>query len=110
MTLYLRIGLLLACPFTASCGPEVATEPDLDLEEVLEAFCEKLFACPEEEAIAEYGSQDACEDVHRDDYESRDRACKDVVLAVEDCLAELSCNELPGDCKDQLSEEGCEPL
>jgi hypothetical protein len=105
-----RYGIFMIWAVMTHCGPEVDQGSGLDPEETFTAFCEKLFACPEEFALETYGSQKGCEDVHRADYEGRDRTCKEVVLIAEDCMAKLSCNELPSDCKIRLDEEGCDTL
>lgn len=104
------LAAFLILPTMIHCGPEASEEPELDPKETFSAFCERLFACPDVHALETYGSLEGCEDVHQADYEQRDRTCKDVVLLAEDCMTDLSCDELPGDCKNRLDEEGCDAL
>lgn len=98
--------------FTTACGP--SDEPGLDPEETITAFCEALFACPDARAMETYGSREGCEDVHRMDYEDRDPICQEAVLVLEDCLADLSCQDLVddgcGDLRLGLGQQGCQPL
>lgn len=96
----------------SACGPEHSQEPDPD--EIIAAFCENLFACPETIAVLGYDSIDYCETVSRDDYEMRDSACRQRVLLLEECLSELTCEELDVDqpCSDERNflTERCHPL
>jgi hypothetical protein len=108
-----RSWLLTTLLCLAECGPEASQEPELDPEETITAFCETLFACPEEEAMATYGSLNGCKDVHWRDYEERNPTCREIVLVLEDCLAGLNCDELEDSCSDwrlRLGREACAPL
>lgn len=103
-----------------SCGPEVNPGSSLDPEETFTAFCNALLACPEENAMASYGSQEGCEDTHRTNYEGRSRSCQHHVLLLEDCLSTLTCYELRDyvevrgslcdDERDRLHQAGCTGL
>ena len=86
--------MLLITLSVGCCGPEIQEHPEFDPEETFTAFCEALFACPEEEAVGLYESQEGCEDVHRMNYQERNSTCKERVLMLEDCLADLTCQEL----------------
>jgi hypothetical protein len=88
------IALAMSTATLFACGPSPG-EPALDPEEVFTAFCANLFACPDAtDAIGAYGSQERCEDVHRMNHDLRDAECRSRVLALEDCLASLACEEL----------------
>lgn len=119
-TLRRRLGPLLAMPILLHCGPETAPEPGLDPEETFTAFCEALFACRDEESAFLYGSQEGCEDAHRMNYEDRSPLCQEHVLALEDCLSMLTCDEIQDyvdatgsacdDERSRLGEAGCSAL
>lgn len=98
--------------FGSACGPEHTEGPDP--EPIIEAFCENLFQCPEVEAMLGYDSIEECEAIHRDDYEIRDSVCRERVLRLEECLSELTCEELDVDrpCSDERDflTERCHPL
>lgn len=106
--------LIAAFLFLTQCGPETSDDSVLDPEETFTAFCETLFLCPEVDAMGYYGSQEGCEDVHRADHQERDQVCREIVLMLEDCLAELTCLELEdngcSDLRTRLGQEGCRPL
>ena len=108
-------GLILSLvlwTFGSACGPEHSEGPDP--EEIIAAFCENLFECPETIMMLNYDSIDYCETIHRDDYEMRDSVCRERVLELEECLSELTCEELDVDqpCSDERNflTERCHPL
>ena len=80
-----------------ACGPDAMGEPRQDAEEIIAAFCNNLFECPQSEGMLTYGTVDKCEEVHRDDYEERDPVCRERVLLLEECLSELKCDDFESD-------------
>jgi hypothetical protein len=92
--------LLLIGP---ACGPGPSS--DADPEQIITAFCDNLFQCPETVAMLGYDSRDECETIHLNDYEIRDTTCRERVLMFEECLSELTCDDLADDrpCNEERS-------
>lgn len=84
---------ILAVLIGLACGP--SDDPGPDPDEVFAEFCANLFSCPETtNAIGTYDSEEHCEDLHRMDHDDRDATCRSRVLALESCVAALTCQEL----------------
>jgi hypothetical protein len=97
----------------SACGPELSND-EPDPEQIITAFCDNLFRCPDTITMLGYGSVEECETIHRGDYEMRDSTCRDRVLRLEECLSELTCEELDVDrpCSDEgaFLTDRCHPL
>ena len=98
-----------------ACSQSDTNEPNLDPDETIAEFCQALFACPGTESVAEYGTPEGCEGVHRNDYDDRDEPCQRLVLELEECRSSLTCYELERveGCHDEiaaLGNAGCRGL
>lgn len=99
----LGVTLVTLLTTISGCGPELSKD-EPDPEQIIAAFCDNLFRCPETRMLLGYDSIEDCEVIHRDDYEMRDATCQERVLMFEECLSELSCDELAVDrpCSEDL--------
>lgn len=102
MRTFLCLLVLVLSPVGLACGPELPND-EPSPEQIITAFCDNLFRCPEIREMLGYDSIADCETIHRTDYEIRDSTCQQRVLLFEECLSGLPCEELAIDrpCSDE---------